>query len=1074
MSKLFATLKSKLLCALALAFAACLTLGLSFSVPAHAEENLIKEYNLTLSNDLSVNFYAKETVGENAYLTASVEGIAGEKTIYANADNAYKFTVTDLAPQLMSRKITVKLYNAAKELKGTNEITLSDYCKALLDRGKAGNNMGEKEFKALSTLVVDLLNYGAAAQEYKNDTAAKCNAFLSETGYTDFVGGEYTMPAASAFTATVADEATKANVKPTTAKLYLDYNVVAKIAFEVKDLAVDGVKALVGGSEVTATVSSATATTEGVTTYTASIPLSVLDIEKEVSVTLLSGEKEVGYKVTGSVSGYLSTRAANTEATDKTLASKLYAYAKSAAEFENSGVVDIILFTGQSNMVGRDTQKYEQAIPEGMAYEYLMNSDELVEVKNPVGENIGGTTSNPTVEVSSGSSIVPAFVAKYVQETGRKVIVVHAARGAQAISYFVPGTKIYNVLLEKYTKAVSYVEKNTAYDIGKKFYVMFQGESDASVSGPPDVTVKNYKTDYLKFHNGVKEELGLEFGSMILTSKNTHDVPSGVLLINQAQTALAEEKDDIIVASTCATGFYDYNFDEYYLKDTVHYNAAGLQAIANEAATSVANYLGYGEADKKGVDPITYLKDCYPTYTLTLTGATFADGSTEKKVKVGALSRDILKGVVATGENADKEINSFINNYGKYVSFSEFIMPRADVTLTPATFDKAVATGNGNTDIGFYDYAGYAVQGYGMGIKRIDSVIIDGKYMRAYETTGVASGNDGTGTNASFRMFANYSTKTSQYIEYTFKNLGENEMNFDIYLRASGSDKEAVDAKTVIVPVGATASVTLLADKNRYGHLNYFRFTDNAKIYKFAVYAEAVAGPSFTATIDGGKFVSTGTNIAQVRFGEVIPEITWDDGKTAYALVLSGADGNSVSGKYGEVTMPEYDVTITPIHLSPVTSGSGDIDWAKGSYQTMWDPTAVVSFANKYVVKNNKLGTIYNVTGAENSQFRLMTEYYPLSGTEYTMTYTFANLGETDIAFTCYQVNSGNTLTNFKQEISIKAGESVTVAITFKFVGNTTHNGQICANANVMCFFVLGTGFENGSQLFVSSSIVQS
>lgn len=330
MSKLFATLKSKLLCALALCFAACLTLGLSFSVPAHAEENLIKEYNLTLSNDLSVNFYANEAVGEKAYLTASVEGIDGEKTINANADNAYKFTVTDLAPQLMSRKITVKLYNAAKELKGSNEITLSDYCKTLLDRGAADNNMGEKEFKALSTLVVDLLNYGAAAQEYK-DYEATCNAFLKGEAYNSFVAGEYTMPAASAFTATVADEETIANVKPTTAKLYLDYNVVAKIAFEVKDIAVDGVKALVGGSEVTATVSSANVTTAGVTTYTASIPLSVLDIEKEVSVTLLSGGKEVGYTVKGSVSGYLSTRAANAEATDKTLASKLYAYAKSAA-----------------------------------------------------------------------------------------------------------------------------------------------------------------------------------------------------------------------------------------------------------------------------------------------------------------------------------------------------------------------------------------------------------------------------------------------------------------------------------------------------------------------------------------------------------------------------------------------------------------------------------------------------------------------------------------------------------------------------------------------------------------------
>lgn len=805
MSKLFATLKFRLLCALALVFAACLTLGLSFSVPAYAEENLIK-YNLTLSNDLSVNFYASEAVGENAYVTASVEGIDGEKTIYANADNAYKFTVTDLAPQLMSRKITVKLYNSAKELKGNAEITLSSYCKKLLDGGAAGNNMGEKEFKALSTLVVDLLNYGAAAQEYMKDTAAKCNAFLTGEAYNSFVGGEYTMPAPSAFTATVADEATKASVKPTTAKLYLDYNVVAKIAFEVKDIAVDGVKALVGGSEVTANIS-ATATTEGVTTYTASVPLSVLDIEKEVSVTLLSGGKEVGYTVKGSVSGYLATRAANTEATDKTLAAKLYSYAKSAA----------------ATLV----------------------------------------TPSYTVTLAAGA-------------TG--------------------GT--------------------------------------------------------LTFADG----------------KTSADVTVGEAL---------------------------------------------------PALTEVNNFLG------------------------------------------------------------------FMNEDGTIYSADAFKMPSENVTLIPViNTDEYVTTGDGKLDFGRYTTGAYETQPFDGGEAKIDGyAVINGEIARIVNY--YANPEKNSTDNGTFRIYAKYARANKKTYKFTVthKNYGAETVEFDVYMRDSASDKTAHvapdTAKRLTLEPGESETVTYdwTSGANENGQF-MFHYAFLTKVNNWqgllGVYAYVeLSTPTYTATVESGTF-ENGETSKLIKEGAVISGIKFENG-TPYALVLTGGDGSSVSGKYGEVTMPAYDVIITPIYYNPVISGDGDIDWGAGSYQTNWAPKAVVSFvANKYVVKNNKLGTIYNVTGAEKSQFRLMTTYYPLSGTEYTMTYTFANLGEADIAFTCYQVNSGNTLTNFKQEISIKAGESVTVAITFKFTGGTTYNGQTCANANVMCYFVLGTGFENGSQLFVSSSIVQS
>ncbi len=817
MKTLFKGLKSKLLCALALCFAACLTLGLSFSVPAFAGENLIERYNLTLSSDLSVSFYANEKVGEKAYLTASVEGIDSEKTIYANADNAYKFTVTDLAPQLMSRKISVKLYNAANELKGSDEITLSDYCKTLLDNGADGNNMGEKEFKAMSTLVVDLLNYGTAAQEYKNDTIyAKSNVFLSEDAYNSFVAGEYTMPEASAFTATVADEETIANVKPTTAKLYLEYNVVAKIAFEVKDLAIDGVKAIVGGNEVAATVSSANATTEGVTAYTASIPLSVLDIEKEISVTLLSGEKEVGYTVTGSVSGYLATRAANEQATDKTLATKLYSYAKSAA----------------ATLV----------------------------------------TPSYTVTLAAGA-------------TG--------------------------------------------------------GE--------------------LTFADG----------------KTTADVTVG--------EALPELKE-------------------------------------------VKNFLGFMKED------------------------------------------------------------------GTICSADAFKMPSKDVTLIPViNTDEYVTTGDGKLDYGRQkedasNINRYLVQNFGgSGTIPVEGnpVVIEneeGEKQLGQLFTNIKANGTTTDSKGDFRIYAPYPRTTAMVgIKYSFtvvhKNYGTEPLDFEIYMRGSGSDTSDIESFNVKLDnkgdVQTTTVMWTVNQAHSYEVFFHYKFNTAVSGGSFGAYAYAeIYMPKYTATVVGGTFDNE-TNSKLIKAGAIIDGITFENG-TPYALTLTDGEGNSVSGKYGEITMPEYDVTIMPIYWNTVTSGSGDIDWTNGSPAISPYNMSAFKIDSPVTIYNGKIGTSYLATGKTGNVCRLMTKYTATGSM--TITYTFANLGTEEIKFTPYQINAGGWVTDGKGnyfdtyktkgvsggEIVLAPNEVKSVDISFSF-----------ENGNIICLFELANDWNN-AKLFVSSSIVQS
>ena len=743
MSKLFATLKSKLLCALALCFAACLTLGLSFSLPAHAEENLIKEYNLTLSNDLSVNFYANEAVGENAYVTASVEGIDGEKTIYANADNAYKFTVTDLAPRLMSRKITVKLYNAAKELKVSNEITLSSYCKTLLDGGAAGNNMGEKEFKALSTLVVDLLNYGAAAQEYLGDTTyEKSNAFLTGEAYNSFVGGEYTMPAASAFKATVADEGTKASVKPTTAKLYLDYNVVAKIAFEVKDVAVDGVKALVGGNEVSADISSANATTEGVTTYTASVPLSVLDIEKEVSVTLLSGGKEVGYTVKGSVSGYLSTRAANTEATDKTLALKLYSYAKSAA----------------ATLV---TPSYTVTLAAGATGGTLTFAD-------------GKTTADVTVgEALPALAEVNNFLG-FMNEDGTIY---------SADTFKMPSE---NVTLIPVINTDEYVttgdgkldfgrQRETSSNIDRYCVQPFGGNGNIAVIGNPVV---------IESESG-KKELGQLFDAINApgtTTTNVGDIriyapyprTQSMVGIKYSFTVVHKNYGDQPLDFMIYMRGSGSDTSELEYHRVTLANKGDVQTTVFEWTVNMAHqyevffHYKFNTSVKNGsFGAYAYIELATPKYTATVNGGTFADGTSEKQFKQGA----VIEGI--TFEKGTPYAISMTSADGTKINsrYDEAKMPGYDVTIEPIYFN-AVTSGSGDIDWSnsIAPYTNYTVTD----IKVVDKITyFNNKIGSSYAVSGQSG--------SLFRIMAAYEASGNMTITYTFANLGTEEIKFTPY-----------------------------------------------------------------------------------------------------------------------------------------------------------------------------------------------------------------------------------------------------------------------------------------------------
>lgn len=313
--------------AVAIAF---LTLGYASGqkVSAVAETNPIK-WNMSLGEDISVKFTVDKSVGANACLKVSFDG-KDEKTLadYTETDGGYMYVYTGLAPQDMAKDITVKLYASVDSDVVLQEFTssLSSYLKSLLDGAANG---GEKlsADTPLAKLIVSLLNYGAAAQDYVGDTAVKCNEFLSGDGYTGYSAFAFTESLAVPFKATATQNT--ANVQPTEAYMYLAYNAEMRFDFTVGEVMPDGATVTVGGQEKQAILTNVSGNN-----FTLSVPLVSTEVSAEVSATPTKGGEEIGYTVTGTAAGYIGGQIADEK--DGAIVKALYAYAKSAELYSSS------------------------------------------------------------------------------------------------------------------------------------------------------------------------------------------------------------------------------------------------------------------------------------------------------------------------------------------------------------------------------------------------------------------------------------------------------------------------------------------------------------------------------------------------------------------------------------------------------------------------------------------------------------------------------------------------------------------------------------------------------------------
>ncbi len=144
-------------------------------------ELMITNVSLVLQDNLAINFIADKTpFNKNGYGTPyAVFNVNGnEKTVQGKLDGSnYIFTCNNIGPQMVGDKIGVTIYVKKGDLnvKGMSfSYSVKDYCDYVLQYMSSDVK--------LRTLIVDLLNYGAATQTYANyKTDALVNKDLTST-----------------------------------------------------------------------------------------------------------------------------------------------------------------------------------------------------------------------------------------------------------------------------------------------------------------------------------------------------------------------------------------------------------------------------------------------------------------------------------------------------------------------------------------------------------------------------------------------------------------------------------------------------------------------------------------------------------------------------------------------------------------------------------------------------------------------------------------------------------------------------------------------------------------------------
>lgn len=250
----------------------------------------------------------------------------------------------------------------------------------------------------------------------------------------------------------------------------------------------------------------------------------------------------------------------------------------------------VLIFIGQSNMQGSTGEKCTApAVPNCLEYKFLSN--QLVQLKNPVGEDIGKNTELRESAQKNGS-LVPFFCKAYSEFKNKNVVAIHTAKGDTKISEWLPDTERFQIMTNKINAGIEKIKEQ--FEIEKIYVVFLQGESDAL----NQTSEKDYRDMLTMFKNALKNYVDFDKFALIRVGYFAEFAPWIKLpkkqkrkadkTIMRAQDVLAKLDKDFIML-THVTKKYSRN--KKYLNPKEHgphYNNKTMELIGRTAGIKLA------------------------------------------------------------------------------------------------------------------------------------------------------------------------------------------------------------------------------------------------------------------------------------------------------------------------------------------------------------------------------------------------------------------------------------------------------------------------------------------------------
>ena len=377
------------------------------------------------------------------------------------------------------------------------------------------------------------------------------------------------------------------------------------------------------------------------------------------------------------------------------------------------------------------------------------------------------------------------------------------------------------------------------------------------------------------------------------------------------------------------------------------------------------------------------------------------------------------------------------------------------------TGDGKVALGSSWGGTAFDSKLGASVQNYAVVAERSGLTSINGDGAVVYNLrTPQNPGADGTNTGAGFRIMSGYTqTNTSHSYVYTFKNMGSNDINFQVYGRIASSDQSDVDAYDVSLEPGEVTSVNVIFKTQNSNILSYFRFLDNSYLgASLAISLHYYQDAFVNVTLTNAEFTNgSATNVFAP--GSALTDI---DTELDY---IGFSDNLGNINQTNQYAVPNRDVQVTLLtDDNAVDNGTGKlkINYSNKRFLDVYGTN--VGFANPSLTYiGDELATILDLKGAgggsdgtqTNAGFRFRINYNSGTGYRTNLFYTFKNLGTTNLEFDVYQRASGSdTSTPSYQRISIGPNEVATANLYWeanistneltyvRFTEGTSYTGQ--------------------------------